>query len=298
MSRTSGADDGRGCRAYRRNEECECCDGILSQGPVAGGPRRMTEPYYDDGTVTIYHGESLNVLASLKPASIAAVVADPPYSSGGMFRSDRSVGTADKYRGFSHKEGWTGAPKSKPGDFAGDSRDQRGYFAWSALWLSQTWRVAAPTAQVFVFTDWRQLPVSTDAVQAGGWTWRGLCVWDKGVGRPMKGRFRNHLEYVVWGSHGAMPLAEDGVYPSTLLKHAPPGTDRVHITQKPLGLLSELLSIAPPGAVLDPFMGSGTTLLAAKNLGRKVIGIEIEERYCEIAAKRCAQDVLDFGEAA
>jgi site-specific DNA-methyltransferase (adenine-specific) len=150
---------------------------------------------------------------------------------------------------------------------------------------------------VFVFTDWRQLPVTTDGVQAGGWTWRGLCVWDKGVGRPMKGRFRNHLEYLVWGSHGSMPTPED-VYPSTLLKHAPPGTARTHVTEKPEKLLRDLLSVAPDGAVLDPFMGSGTTLRAAKDLGRKAIGIEIEERYCEIAAQRCAQEVLDLGDAA
>jgi DNA modification methylase len=123
-------------------------------------------------------------------------------------------------------------------------------------------------------------------------------VWDKGVGRPMKGRFRNHLEYVAWGSNGPMPEPEDGIYPSTLLRYPPPTTDRLHLTQKPSELVTELLSIAPPGAVLDPFMGSGTTLRAAKNLGRRAIGIEIEERYCEIAAERCRQEVLDFGGAA
>jgi site-specific DNA-methyltransferase (adenine-specific) len=91
-----------------------------------------------------------------------------------------------------------------------------------------------------------------------------------------------------------MPEADD-VYPSTLLKHAPPGTERVHVTQKPETLLREILLVAPPGAVLDPFMGSGTTLRAAKDLGRKAIGIELEERYCEIAARRMGQEVLDLG---
>jgi site-specific DNA-methyltransferase (adenine-specific) len=67
-----------------------------------------------------------------------------------------------------------------------------------------------------------------------------------------------------------------------------------HPTQKPLGIVRPLIeySCPPDGIVLDPFMGSGTTLRAAKDLGRKAIGIEIEERYCEIAAKRMAQAVL------
>ena len=68
-----------------------------------------------------------------------------------------------------------------------------------------------------------------------------------------------------------------------------------HPTEKPLRLILRLLGIMPPGLVLDPFMGSGTTLRAAKDLGRKAIGIEIEERYCEIAAKRLQQEVFDFG---
>jgi site-specific DNA-methyltransferase (adenine-specific) len=71
-----------------------------------------------------------------------------------------------------------------------------------------------------------------------------------------------------------------------------------HPTPKPLGLMEMLIERCPPGVIADPFAGAGATLIASKALGRKVIGVELEEKYCEIIANRCAQEVLDiFGAA-
>ena len=243
-------------------------------------------PYYSHGGITIYHADAFDVLPTL--SGIGAVITDPPYSSGGAFRGDRMRQTSVKYV-------QSGVAAYRP-EFAGDNRDQRSFLAWCSLWLNAARNACVSGAHVGCFIDWRQLPTMTDAIQAGGWTWRGVAVWSKKFGRPNPAGFSSACEFFVWGTSG--PARERENYPPGVIECYPPA-DREHIAQKPEDVMRWACKLALPGTVvLDPFMGSGTTLRAAKDMGCEAIGIEVDERYCEIAAKRLEQEVLDFGGAA
>jgi len=246
------------------------------------------------GTVKLYHGEALAVLREMPDASVDAVITDPPYSSGGAMRGDRVQPETTKYRGWSQNaDGSSKKPAATYAGFTGDTRDQRGYLVWCSMWMTECQRILKPGGTFATFTDWRQLPTTTDAVQAAGLVWRAVAVWDKGIGRPVKGRFRNHVEYVVWATNGPHSNPQD-VYPSTILRHSSPtSTRRIHLTEKPIDLIAELLTLTPgDGVVLDPFMGSGTTGVAAVQSGRDFIGVEMTEHYFDVAERRikAAQD--------
>lgn len=261
------------------------------------------KPYYSDELVTIYHGEAAAVLADLSEGCCDVVLTDPPYSSGGMFRGDRSRPVDEKY---TQPGGGGGSPlyRKSFGTFTGDSRDQRAWMAWVSAWSWLALRATRPGGWAFMFSDWRQLPAATDALQLGGWVWRSIIAWDKGQDRglPIRGIFRANVEFIAAGTAGPFDATAVEAFPGSVIT-APIRSDadgpKIHPTQKPTALLRHLLGVIPHGpvTVLDPFMGSGSTLRAAKDLGFKAIGIELDEAYCEIAAKRLAQGVLDFGEA-
>ena len=231
--------------------------------------------------LAFWQTESLDLLRRFPSECVDGFVTDPPYSSGGAFRGDRVVNDATgKYinsedRGlYSH-------------DFHGDTRDQRSWTLWCTLWLSEAYRVARTGGVLACFVDWRQLPSLTDAIQAAGWVWRGVAVWDKKSGRPQKGRFRQQAEFVVWGSKGPMPL--EGPCLPGVFHHAVPRV-KVHPTEKPVALLREVCQIVRPGGVImDPFAGSGAVGEAALVDGFRFYGCELSTHYAAVSCDRLAK---------
>ncbi len=228
-------------------------------------------------TAEIIHGDSLEALPKLR-SGYAMVIADPPYASGGGSIRDKQRSTKDKY----------GIDSNRFMDFEGDGRDQRSWVGWMARWMGAARALCNDGAVIAVFTDWRQLPSVTDAMQWADWLWRGVAVWDKVNPRPQLGRYKQQCEFVVWGSKGAIPPdREIGVLPGLYSYSMPTGAKRLHQTEKPVPLLCDLLAICPTGGrVLDPFMGSGAAEEAALRTGHDVTGIEITEHYYQTSVTR------------
>jgi hypothetical protein len=143
-------------------------------------------------------GDSLLLLRDLPSDSVDALITDPPYSSGGAFRGDRTPASSTKYVASDSVSG-----QALP-EVLGDSRDQRGLLVWSSIWLAECYRVVRDGGFVAVFSDWRQLSTFGDAVQAGGFITRGILPWIKPSARPQPGRPVQASEFVIWGSKGPM----------------------------------------------------------------------------------------------
>ncbi|KAB0530277.1 DNA-methyltransferase [Xanthomonas cissicola] len=225
----------------------------------------------------LLQGDALTILPTLEANSFDALITDPPYASGGLTAAARARPPSTKYcRDGGHA------------DFVGDERDQRSHLKWMHLWLSECARVLKDGAPVLLFTDWRQLPLTTDALQIAGFTWRGITVWDKTEGvRPQLGRFRNQAEYIVWGSKGNMPLDRRAPVLPGVIRESVRKADKHHLTGKPTELMRQLVRICESGGrVLDPFAGSGTTLVAAQLEGFEAVGIEMTDQYTTVTRDR------------
>ena len=213
------------------------------------------DPYYSDDAVTIYHGDCREVLSTTSLGGV--VVTDPPY-------------------GISHASNHT-APTT------------------TAQWMNKEIANDGDTS----LRDW-VLGRFTEYACMGSYRappppgYRGVLIWDKGPASGMGDLsfpWKMSWEMVFIGGKLWQGKRGEGVIKGChVVTRASMG--RTHPNEKPVDLMMHLIGKHAWRNVLDPFMGSGTTLVAAKNLGRKAIGIEIEERYCEIAAERCSQEVL------
>ncbi|MFD4123905.1 DNA-methyltransferase [Streptomyces globisporus] len=235
---------------------------------------------------SLHQGDALSVLATLPDNCVDSVITDPPYNSGGRTAKERTSRSA--------RQKYTSADaKHVLPDFAGENMDQRSYGFWLTQIMTETHRLTKTGGTALLFTDWRQMGTTSDALQAAGWLWRGVLAWHKPQARPQKGRFTQNCEFIIWGSKGAIDAARNPVYlPGMYSASQPSGKARAHITQKPVSVMRELVKICPPqGTVLDFTAGSGSTGVAALLEGRSFIGIEKTREYAEIAADRLAETV-------
>ena len=149
-----------------------------------------------------------------------------------------------------------------------------------------------PGSSAVVFSDWRQLANTQDAVQAAGFVFRGIVVWVKPAARPQPNSFRNDAEFAVWATKGPIdrrPLPGARYLPGNYTYPPPKAKTRLHIAEKPVALLRDLMAIAPEGCtVLDPFMGSGSCGVACAETGRRFVGVEMTEHYYAVARDRLA----------
>lgn len=234
------------------------------------------------GDATLYQGDCLELIDQVE--DFHALITDPPYSSGGMWISSRGRPSSEKYtksltHAYAHNE------------VLGDNKDALSWAFWCTMWMSRCHARLPENAPVLTFSDWRQLPNSTNVFQAAGFVWRGIAVWEKIAYRRQIGRFAHQAEYILWGSKGTMPIdykAKDRKALPGVFTHSPPlNGKRQHMTEKPLPLMKDLIQITKPGCtVLDPFMGVATTGVAAIQSGRKFVGIEMHPEYFKLACKR------------
>lgn len=260
----------------------------------------MTRPYYEDESVTLYHGDCLliisdwlNEYAALDVGQI--VVTSPPYNMGltpggngrGMYRP------GGNNKGGRFRDGY---------EQHNDAMPQDEYDQWQRDILAVLWE-AIPADGAIYYNHKQRVEHGVARLPLGlnfGIPLRQIITWDRGTGIGVN---RRHYCSV---SEFVFLFARPDFY---LRNHSASGAGDVwrlgmatedlgHPAPFPLGLPLKAITTSGARSVLDPFCGTGTTLQAAKLAGIRGIGIEQSERYCEIAANRLSQGVLDFGGAA
>ena len=225
----------------------------------------MIKPYYEEDGIVIFHADCREILPHLPKVDL--VLTDPPY------------GINTKSDGMGKISPW--------GDLCNSA-------FWYADWLKMCRDKLADTGCLWTFLNWRSMVTFQKASCDMSWPIESLLIWDKcWIGPGGTKGLRPSYEMVALFAMPLFSIADRGlpdIQRWQWSSHKPNG----HPAEKPIKGVSWIASISGGDSILDPFMGSGTTLVAAKQLHRKAIGIEIEEKYCEIAVKRLGQGVLDI----
>lgn len=233
----------------------------------------MTAPYYQDELVTLYHGDCREVMAGLEDASVDCVITDPPYDAkthnGHNRFHELSAGTTGEviaFRPFTHDE--------QLAIFAELGRISRG-------WVIAT--LAVSTA----FAFYNQPPAGLRCLRVGAWVKPNPSPQITGD-RPGQG-----WEPIIFLHRDGVRSRWNGGGKSGVWIHNTVQREG-HPTVKPLPMVADWVRLFTNRGdlIFEPFSGSGTTLVAAKQEGRRAIGVELEEKYCELAARRLSQDTL------
>lgn len=229
----------------------------------------------------IIHGDCLNVMRQIPDGYVDAVITDPPYCSGSVSEASRSAAKGQGLRSENVKKfGW----------FVGDNMGTAGLMFLLREVAFEAIRLLKSSGSVLVFCDWRMAPNLAPAIESAGLRYQNMIVWDKGS-MGLGAGFRPQHEIILHFTVGAPQYYDKGV--PNVLKASRVGRDRVHQTEKPVSLIEQLIKVTcpPGGMVLDPFGGSGTTAVAASNLGRGAICIERDAVH--VAAARRRLEALD-----
>ena len=254
------------------------------------------KPYYEHAGITIYHGDCREILPGLP--KVDAVITSPPYNLGGSpwphlghWKPGDSPGGKSKWRNGSDGSGGVTYASHA------DDMPHAEYVDWQRQVLTLCWDRLTDNGVIFYNHKPRVI---------GGKLWlplelnpalplRQIVIWQRagGINFNRTAYVPTH-EWIMILAREPFRLRSKGASGVGDVWYAPQESGTEHPAPFPVEIPQRAIETIGAETVLDPFMGSGTTLVAAKNLGRKAIGIEIEEKYCEIAAKRLAQEVFSF----
>lgn len=228
------------------------------------------KPYYQSGQITIYQGDCREVLGVLEPESFDALVTDPPYGIGKDYNGRREEGaSADSYWAWYGPLHEMAMKLLRPGALVAVWQTQ--------LYLRHFWDWYGRSVHVYCAAK-NFVQLRPTAINYG---WDPVALYYKDGADPLRPKNPpRNLDYHI--------------AKTSSIVSRPDRPEREHPFPRPLDAVAHIVEnfCLNGGLILDPFVGSGTTLLAAKELGCRAVGIEIEERYCEIAVRRLAQDTL------